>query len=241
MAIPEDEARSNLLKDGNKGKKMDLDDDYFTDQNEVKLYVPTPEEARISWDFEDGTVNGWNFHLLGDAFYDQPVSAYSITIPAVQRRPDLVPLGGNYWQNSPYPLITGNQGEYLLASNPNSGGGMIFSNDFRINQKYIDFLIGGLGIGGTSGSFIELLVLETEEEALNRALLETPGLVDLKTGKHVQVVQEFTQRLKTDINNTNGVMHPTSWYVGEYLDRTARIRISAYSRGRVLVDNFRFR
>jgi hypothetical protein len=77
---------------------------------------------------------------VGSAFESQPVRGDSILVSQI--KPNIVPIGGDYWQNLPYHI--GYEESYLIISDSRSTG-KLYSNPFIVPQgaKSIDFLISG--------------------------------------------------------------------------------------------------
>jgi microsomal dipeptidase-like Zn-dependent dipeptidase len=109
-------------------------------------------------DFESGDLAFWTAE--GEAFANQPVRGDRLKASRV--RPELVPLGGDYW-DGPYPV--GHQGDYWIGTE-NHLTGTLTSDEFVINENYpwFNFLIGG---GHDSAHLrVELLIKATAENQL---------------------------------------------------------------------------
>lgn len=123
------------------------------------LTPPRPADGFQNWGFELGTLEGWT--KSGTAFDRQPTFDNNVAA----RRPD-VDLGheGNYWigtfENRPNETARfgGTQGDEKT--------GRLISPDFKVETRYISFLIGG-GAGTGSGEtlMVRLMGLGASGEA----------------------------------------------------------------------------
>src|SRR5579884_1843949 len=99
--------------------------------------TPLVGTAASQLDFSSGNLSSWLAE--GEAFLNQPFRGDRFKVSQV--KPDLVPLGGDYW-DGPYPV--GNLGEFWISTEDHLTGALT-SGEFMIEKDlpWFNFLISG--------------------------------------------------------------------------------------------------
>ena len=213
------------------------------------------------WNFESGNLQGWT--ATGDAFRNQPTLGDNVIADRVKTdmRLENGGIGGDYWKRIPHPI--GHQGNYWLGTyenHPNNSvplgttsgdvpTGTLTSPEFKIERRYISFLIGGSNSVNTER--VELQISASDFDRINEerrsgrrqadqlrdplgnAPRTAPELRPIRRdGNWVVVLQET--------GNNSEKMRRQVWEVNPYLDAVARLRVVDESReAHINVDDIR--
>jgi microsomal dipeptidase-like Zn-dependent dipeptidase len=206
--------------------KMLLKEIVGTTDNTSKEQVqrPSPEDSPLHLDFESGDLSCW--HAEGKAFLNQPVRGDRFMTS--QARPNLIPLGGNYW-NGPYPI--GHRGNYWLSTDDQLTG-TLTSDKFTISARFpwLSLLVSGKN--DATNCTVALLIKAT---ARNRQRFENlyPGITLKDLGNFYQVF--------VTTGRGNEIMQRVSFRADQFAGEDARIRITDSSTsGHINVDDIQF-
>lgn len=182
----------------------------------------------VNGSFEAG-LTGWTV-VSGRAFADQPVAGSTILAKDVRidGRP-VVPLGGDYWHDVPYPV---GQDQNYLVQVVSKLTGVLDSDEFVADDRYLCFLLGGSPAGDAA---VELRV---DAMAVARAggfkALDQPD-----ANGYVAVIRA--------VPSGSDVLAAVVWDLrgkrGGLIGASARIRLTISKAGphRLLVDAFELR
>lgn len=211
----------NQVQSGNRDQELPQKEPICQGNQGWHLAIPS-EDDPLHLDFEAGDVSFWTAE--GEAFLNQPIRGDKFL--ASQVKPNLIPLGGDYW-NGRYPV--GHQGNYWISTE-DSLTGTLLSDEFLIDARFPWFscLIGG----SNQMSACHVALLITATNANRQQFAGTYPLISLaERGNFYQV---FTA---TGHNSEllRRVSYHTRWLAGEH----ARIRIlDASTSGHLSVDDF---
>jgi microsomal dipeptidase-like Zn-dependent dipeptidase len=180
--------------------------------------------AASQLDFSSGNLSSWIAE--GEAFLNQPFRGDRFKVSQV--KPDLVPLGGDYW-DGPYPV--GNLGEFWISTE-NHLTGALTSGEFMIEKDlpWFNFLISGNN--DVTAHSVSLLVRATSANV--KTLAGKYPLIQIASVGSFYKVFEAT-------GHGNEIMRRVSFDASQFAGEVARVRvIDNATSGHINVDNLQF-